>query len=89
MSSFDPRAFIAGVEWRFAATMPDNPHEYILESTAGGPDFLAFYELIRSEGRVEVFEGYPYRYLTVDELRLLDDVEPSRQRQDRQPPPCR
>jgi hypothetical protein len=67
MSSFDPRAFIVGVEWRFAATMPDNPHEYILESTAGGPDFLAFHELIRGEGRVEVYEGYPYPYLTVDE----------------------
>jgi hypothetical protein len=67
MSTFDPRAFIAGVEWRYAATMPDKPHEYVLESTAGGADFLAFYELIHSEGHVELFEGHPYRYLTVDE----------------------
>jgi hypothetical protein len=66
-SPFDPRAFIGGVEWRYAATMPDTPHEYVLESTAGGPEFVAFHELINREGRVKTFKGHPYRYVTVDD----------------------
>jgi hypothetical protein len=43
------RAFIASVEWVFAKTMAHhNPHEYVVERVAGGEEFSAFVDFVRS-----------------------------------------
>ena len=44
----DPRPFIAGAEWTFASTMPDNPHHYVVERDFGGPAFDDFVALIQA-----------------------------------------
>lgn len=67
VTAYDPRPFIASVEWRFAKTMAHyNPHWYVVERDAGGELFSAFVAFIRDSGRVRRYRGYPYRSVTVD-----------------------
>jgi hypothetical protein len=64
--SFDPRQFIAGVEWRFAKTMAHyNPHWYVVERDNRSDAFAAFVELIEN-GEVRMYRGHPYNHVTVD-----------------------
>ena len=46
--SFDPRAFMASVAWTVASTMPENPHEYLVERDFRGDvdRHAAFRELV-------------------------------------------
>ena len=63
---FDPRPFIERAVWRFAASVPDKPHSYIVEAHfRNDPDFAAFAALIEAEGYVARFEGIAYTYLRV------------------------
>ena len=63
---YDPRPFIGRVHWVFAKTMAHyNPHEYVVESVEGGPQFDSFVALI-NRGRVRRYKGYPYRHITVE-----------------------
>jgi hypothetical protein len=63
---FDPSALIARVSWRFAATVPEKRHEYVVEAHyPDDPDFRTFAETIEREGYVARFEGTSYRYLRV------------------------
>ncbi len=62
----DPRfcgasAFIRSVDWRYAKTMPDWPHEYTVRAWRSEPDdqFVAFCRLISTEGRVEPWPPPP------------------------------
>jgi hypothetical protein len=65
---FDPTALIERVSWRFAATVPDKPHEYAVEAHyPDDPDFRAFAEMIEAEGYQARFEGASYCYLRVDD----------------------
>jgi CelD/BcsL family acetyltransferase involved in cellulose biosynthesis len=59
VTGYDPRHFIASVEWRFARTMPENPHWYVVERDAGGEPFSALVAYIRYHGRVRRFRGIP------------------------------
>jgi hypothetical protein len=53
--AFDPRVFIGRVRWVFAKTMAHyNPHEYVVESVEGGPQFDGFVALI-NQGHVRLF----------------------------------
>jgi hypothetical protein len=63
----DPRPFIAGAEWTFASTMPDNPHHYVVERDYGGPAFDDFVALIQA-GSVRRYRGHDYRAVTVDDF---------------------
>jgi hypothetical protein len=69
-SGWDEKAFSDFVErheWTFARTMPQNPHEYTLRRNAVGADFDAAVRYIREHGRMEYFEGKPYKTLYLHE----------------------
>jgi hypothetical protein len=64
---FDPRRFIVSVEWRFAKTMAHyNPHWYVVEHSAGGPEFTDFVAFVRS-GPIRRYRGGRYHCVTVDD----------------------
>jgi hypothetical protein len=64
--TFDPRGFIATVEWRFAKTMAHyNPHWYVVERDAGGPQFTDFVAFVRS-GPIRKYRGGRYHCVSVD-----------------------
>jgi hypothetical protein len=61
-------ALLEAQEWRFARTMPDNPHWYTLRKTwKKDEDFVRVVLYIRTQGHLEwwpsVEDGYPYVYL--------------------------
>lgn len=56
-------AFVEGARWRFASTMTDNPHWYILERDYAGAEFGALCDRIDRSGQVGRFRGHDYRYL--------------------------
>ena len=62
-------ASLAGQEWVFAKTMPDNPHEYCLRRRWVGDDdaFVEAVEFIREAGYEAFFEGRPYTQLDIDD----------------------
>jgi hypothetical protein len=60
-------AFLASAGWRFASSMADNPHWYVLERDYGGPVFDALVERIE-QGEVGRFRGRAYRYATLDDF---------------------
>ena len=57
-----------GAAWRFAATMADNPHWYVLERDWGEPAFDALCERIGRSGELGRFRGHAYRYLTLGDF---------------------
>jgi hypothetical protein len=60
-------AFLASAGWRFASSMADNPHWYVLERDYGGPVFDALVERIE-QGEVGCFRGRAYRYATLGDF---------------------
>jgi hypothetical protein len=48
--------------WRFAKTMPEIPHEYVVRSPDNEADFVALFETINKHGRWGTFRGNRYRY---------------------------
>ena len=62
------RDWIKAQPFRFAKTMPENPHHYIVEKKHGGPEFTAFVRHVLTHGKVGLFRGYPYRYVEIDEF---------------------
>jgi hypothetical protein len=60
------RRFIASVEWRFAKTMAHyNPHWYVVDRDASGPEFTDFVAIVRS-GPIRRYRGGRYHCVTVD-----------------------
>ena len=63
--------WITRAPFRFARTMPENPHHYITErdeSRRGfGVEFAAFVDRINEQGATRVYKGYPYRTIAVDD----------------------
>jgi hypothetical protein len=58
---------VAGVNWvnlrfRFAKTMPEIPHEYVVRSSVNENDYIELFDIIRREGRIEEWRGRLYRY---------------------------
>ena len=61
------RAFVRRNEWTFAKTMPQIPHEYLLEWNADNPDdFFRFVMTIRRMGYDEFFFKKQVRYADVE-----------------------
>jgi hypothetical protein len=53
---------LKNLTWRFAKTMPDIPHEYVVRSSENEADFVALFETINKHGRWSKFRGNRYRY---------------------------
>ncbi len=62
-SADDFGAFVIGHSWRFAQTMPENPHEYTLRKNAASAAFVAAVRYIREHGTLEMYRGRPYKTL--------------------------
>ena len=62
------RKFINSVTWKFAKTMPENPHEYTLKmaSPKTENEFLAFVIFIREHGTPEKFFSKTFMYYYID-----------------------
>ena len=50
------------LRFRFAKTMPEIPHEYVVRSPENESDYVELFDIIRREGRIETWRGNPYRY---------------------------
>jgi hypothetical protein len=55
--------FVTGHQWKFARTMPENPHEYTLRRNTKHLYFDQAVRYIRGEGVIEYFAGKPYTML--------------------------
>ena len=54
-------AFIMGNRWKFARTMPKNPHHYIVKDQCTDAEmFIKFVMMIKKFGYIEYFWGKPY-----------------------------
>jgi hypothetical protein len=56
-------AVIATLPFRFAKTMPDNPHEYTVRSAATEEAYVQLFQAIQEHGTPELYQGRRYRYL--------------------------
>lgn len=65
---FDARQWVADQEWRFAVTVPDHPHFYVVPARTGQPDegFRAMARWVRRHGYDADYEGRRYRYADLD-----------------------
>lgn len=61
-----PDEFIAHAPWRFAETMPDQPHEYTVRGETPDEHFDWFVLYIREHGYRAKYGGRYYVYLDVD-----------------------
>ena len=63
--------WIKEAPFRFAKTMPDNPHWYVTErderQRGFGAELRAFLDHVGEHGCTRCFEGYPYRMITLDD----------------------
>jgi hypothetical protein len=60
-----PEHFIDRAPWRFARTMPDEPHEYTIRGETPDEQFEWFVTYIRSHGYRGHYGGHDYTYLEV------------------------
>lgn len=61
--------FVSEHRWKFASTMPNNPHEYTLRRDAKRTDFDSAVRYVREHGEVETFEGARYKTLYFGERK--------------------
>ena len=61
-----PEEFVAKAPWRFAKTMPDQPHEYTVRGETPEQDFEWFVLYIREHGHRANYDDKSYTYLEVD-----------------------
>jgi hypothetical protein len=59
------RLWVATVRWRFAKTMPDDPHEYTLKRWADPDMFDRVVHHIREHGYRGEYGGATYTYLNL------------------------
>ena len=64
-----PEQFIRSAPWRFAKTMPDQPHEYTVRGETPDGEFNSFVLYIREHGHRAEYGGRFYTYLEVDAWR--------------------
>lgn len=54
-------AILEAAEWKFASTMPKNPHWYILEKAwPDDEEWAGLVDVINTHGKTEVFKGREY-----------------------------
>ena len=70
--------FIQTSQWRFAKTMPEIPHEYVVRNWRPDkePIFEHFVILIRERGYDAKFFNATYRYLDIDGWKYWTMGEP-------------
>ena len=66
---FEPEAFIAQAPWRFAKTMPEQPHEYTTRGETPDEEFEAFVRFIREHGYRARYGRNVYTYLKLGDWR--------------------
>jgi hypothetical protein len=68
---YDLDEWIKAAPFRFAKTMPDNPHWYVTERDEGrrgfGAEVRAFVDHVHEQGGTRFFKGYPYKTITLDD----------------------
>jgi hypothetical protein len=69
-------AFVEKAPWRFARTMPDEPHEYTLRGETPDDDFDAFVLLLQRRGFPGTYRGRDYTYLNISGWRYWTMGEP-------------
>lgn len=57
---------IESQKWRYAKTMPENPHFYTLCKDWDDQDLVDFVLYIRENGYTEKFKGQSYTYLNLN-----------------------
>ena len=65
----DFESFASRQPWRFASSMPQNPHDYTLRRQAAPEDFERAVRYVREHGRMEQFWGKPYKVLYSGEYK--------------------
>jgi hypothetical protein len=61
--------YIEASHWRFARSMPSNPHWYVVRPKGPGPELaahLAFCRWLTAEGRDRTWHGRPFRTASWD-----------------------
>ena len=53
---------LSRLEFRFAKTMPETPHEYVRRTPENEADYVELFHTIRRDGRDERFGRWRYRY---------------------------
>jgi hypothetical protein len=54
--------FLSRLTFKFAKTMPENPHEYVVRKPENEADYVTLFQTCRREGQDEKFQGRTYRY---------------------------
>jgi len=61
---------ITSKSYRFAKTMPNNPHFYSIKREWNNDEnFFKACQYIRDNGKVEFYKGYPYVVLYIDNYK--------------------
>ena len=55
-------AALPTLHWRFAKTMPQNPHEYVQRAPDNEAVYAALFHTVQEKGALERFGGRRYRY---------------------------
>jgi hypothetical protein len=71
------RELIHSASWRFAKSMPRNPHEYITLVAAGSSNLRKFAYIIRKYGYWSSFHGVVYIKLDIDGYSYWQCGEPT------------
>jgi hypothetical protein len=50
------------LQFQFAKTMPDAPHEYVVRTPENEADYVALYRAIERHGQFETWRGRRYKY---------------------------
>ena len=74
---------IESFDWKFAKTMPKNPHFYTVKQKQDrkkSEDYEKLYNYIRENHYIEYFKGYPYKCCHIGEWTywaMTDDINES------------
>ena len=70
------REYIAAFDWKFAKTMPQWPHWYVVRDWGRKRDFDFFAKLIDKNGNIDQWGQNHWKYLVVDHFKywVCDDV---------------
>ena len=63
------KEFISSVNWRFAHTMPKDPHYYTIRDYSNDSAFIEAVNIIRQQGKSVIFKGRSYICLDIDGWR--------------------
>jgi len=68
------------LKFRFAKTLPDSPHFYVVRSAENNAEYEALFRMIEQQGVWEEWKGKPYQYLYLGAYkywRMTEDITQS------------